>query len=90
MKHATPQDMHGFENILSRIRGIHELKERTPLHFYYKGKGIIHFHVDSGTIYADVGTSRIMIGSSENPDSNAEELLYATILREIHALQRKS
>ncbi len=75
--------MLGFENILSRIRGIHELKERTPLHFYCKGRGIIHFHFDSGNIYADVGTSRIMIGTIEKPDPAAEELLYEAILREI-------
>ena len=75
--------MHGFENILSRIRGIHELKERTPLHLYYKGRGIINFHVDSGNIYADVGTSRIMMGTIEKLDLAAEELLYAAILREI-------
>ncbi len=83
MKLATPQDMLGFENILSRIRGIHELKERTPLHLYYKGRGIINFHVDSGNIYADVGTSRIMMGTIEKLDLAAEELLYAAILREI-------
>ncbi len=75
--------MLGFENILSRIRGIHELKERTPLHFYCKGRGIIHFHVDSGNIYVDVGTSRIMIGTIEKPDPDAEEFLYEAILREI-------
>ena len=75
--------MLGFENILSRIRGIHELKERTPLHLYYKGRGIINFHVDSGNIYADAGTSRIMMGTIEKLDLAAEELLYAAILREI-------
>ena len=83
MKHAITEDLYGFEDILSRIRSINELKERIPLHFYYKGRGIAHFHIDVDIIYADVGQNRIRIGTRNNPDQSAEDLLYESILKEI-------
>jgi hypothetical protein len=80
VKHATVQDLAGFEDLITRIRSIGELKERTPLHFYYKGRGIVHFHIDSGVIYADLAETRIRLGSSGNHDESAEHQLYASLL----------
>jgi|YelNatPaOPRAMG01_1025707.scaffolds.fasta_scaffold00542_43 hypothetical protein len=80
MKHASVQDLAGFEDLITRIRSIGELKERTPLHFYYKGRGILHFHIDSDVIYADLAETRIRLGSPGNHDESAEHQLYESLV----------
>ncbi|HLH86398.1 MAG TPA: hypothetical protein VKU79_06010 [Thermoplasmataceae archaeon] len=70
MHHAKREELEPLAPLLETIRGIKEIKEPTFGHFYHKGKGILHFHVDEGKIYADLLDERILIvpGGLERQD----------------------
>jgi hypothetical protein len=68
MRHAGLEDLKPIESLLMEIRKVKELKERTPGHFYYKGKNIIHFHVDNGDIYADIGDLRLKVDYTQDSE----------------------
>lgn len=61
MKHAKLEDLVTIGNILEQIRSIEGLTEKTPGHFYFRGRNVLHFHTDSGEIYADICDERLRI-----------------------------
>ena len=76
MRHAKINELKELEELLDKVRSIEGIKERTQNHFYYKGPGILHFHSDSGQIYADVGEERILIGTIGNMSEEAMDHTY--------------
>lgn len=61
MRHARVADLDKYRPLVERIRSLPEIKEKTPTHFYYKGKNVIHFHTDGNQTYADIGSLRILV-----------------------------
>jgi hypothetical protein len=53
MRHARGTDLDRIEPLLSQLREIDGLAERTPGAFYRRSKGFLHFHVDGDDLYAD-------------------------------------
>ncbi len=76
MRHAKINELKELEELLNKVKAIEGIKERTQNHFYYKGLGILHFHSDSGQIYADVGEERILIGTIGNMSKEAMDKTY--------------
>lgn len=54
MKHATEETLLKYKSLLSKIRAIDGLKEKKPGIYYVKSKAFLHFHEDSGGLFADV------------------------------------
>ncbi len=80
MKHASQNELEDLYDLISRVRTIPGIKERTLYHFYFKNKGILHFHSDAGSIYADVGNERILLGMTGQMESNAKEMVYEMVI----------
>ncbi|WP_156778541.1 hypothetical protein [Thermoplasma acidophilum] len=53
---------------MESLRMIGGIREKTPGHFYYKRKNIIHFHVDGSSVFADVGNDRILVNKENYAD----------------------
>jgi hypothetical protein len=54
VRHATADDLVPIEPLLSELRAVPGLVERTPGCFYRHSKGFLHFHDDPSGLYADV------------------------------------
>jgi quercetin dioxygenase-like cupin family protein len=54
MAHATAQDLKDLTPLLENLRTITSLKEKSLGCFYFKSKGILHFHTKDGRRYAHV------------------------------------
>jgi hypothetical protein len=54
IKHAGPVALDQLEPLLSQIRRIPDLKERSRGVFYRKGKAHLHFHEDPVGLFADL------------------------------------
>lgn len=54
MRHATPEDLERLEALLAELRGLAQLRERKPGSFSRGSRAFLHFHEDSGDLYADV------------------------------------
>ena len=54
MAHEKPSDLADITALLAEIREIPLLKEKSPGCFYYKSKGVLHFHVKDARRYAHV------------------------------------
>lgn len=64
MKHATPDDLKSVDQLLDRVRKIQGIVEKQPGHFYHKGKNVLHFHEDHGSLFADIGDERLKVSES--------------------------
>ncbi len=54
MRHARADDLEPLEPMLTQLRGLDGMVERTPGAFYRKSKGFLHFHIDGDDVWADV------------------------------------
>ena len=54
MRHATPADLDRLEPLLSGLRRMPELRERTRGKFSRGANAFLHFHEDAGDLYVDV------------------------------------
>ena len=61
MRHAKIDELYKINSLIENIRKIDNIKEKTPGHFYYKNRNIIHFHIDNSVIYCDIKNKRIKI-----------------------------
>jgi hypothetical protein len=52
--HAKPEHLEGLEPLLLGIRKNSSLKEKSFGCFYFKGKGVLHFHIKGERLYAHV------------------------------------
>lgn len=56
MKHAGPDALDALEPLLSQLRELPGLKEKSRGCFYLGGKGYLHFHEHAADeLYADIG-----------------------------------
>jgi hypothetical protein len=53
MKHATAPALDRLEPLLSRLRRVEGLKERSRGVFYCRSKAVLHFHEDPAGLFAD-------------------------------------
>ncbi|MGP6239843.1 hypothetical protein ACNF40_05450 [Cuniculiplasma sp. SKW4] len=79
MKHSTEEDLINLHDLLENIRKIEKIKEKSYGHFYYRGKGLLHFHTDSGKLYADFLDERIELGYIETPSREKKNELLLKI-----------
>lgn len=49
MAHAKKEHLEGFQELLSEIRDIPGLKEKSHGCFYHKSKSVLHFHIEAHT-----------------------------------------
>jgi hypothetical protein len=54
MRHARDHDLDRIEDLLSQVRTLPGLKEKTRGVFYLKSKGFLHFHEDPAGMFADL------------------------------------
>ena len=71
MRHARAEDLDRIEPLLARVReaGVGVLKEKKRGCFYFKSKGVLHFHEDPKGMFADVFDDRIQV---DDPAGAAE------------------
>jgi len=61
MRHAGPNSLAGFADVLAAIRRRPELTERKPGIFYRKAIAFLHFHEDPAGLFA-TSSSRAVAG----------------------------
>ena len=80
VKHAGAGALEELEGFLTQLRGLGWLRERSPGHFYWKSRGILHFHEDPTGLFADVKLDpkgrfeRIRVSTGPEQDELLEEL----------------
>jgi len=80
VKHAGADALEELEGLLTQLRELGWLRERTSGHFYWKSRGILHFHEDPTGLYADVKLNpkgrfqRIPVSTRPEQDALLQEL----------------
>ena len=54
MKHAGPEALDELEPLLTTLRGMPELREKSRGTFYRASRAFLHFHEDPAGLFADV------------------------------------
>lgn len=54
MKHAGAQARAKLEGLISALRAVDGLIEKSPGVFYYRSRSFLHFHEDPAGLFADV------------------------------------
>jgi hypothetical protein len=54
VRHAREEDLDRIEPLLTQLRGIDGLTEKSRGVFYRRSKACLHFHADGDDTYADV------------------------------------
>jgi hypothetical protein len=54
VRHATPDDLVGVDDLLRTLRGIDGLVEKRPGVFYRRSRAFLHFHADPVGLFVDV------------------------------------
>ncbi len=54
MKHAGQAALDVLEGLLTRLRGLGEMREKSRGVFYLRSKAFLHFHEDPTGLYADL------------------------------------
>ena len=54
VRHATDDDLDRLERLLAELREFAQLRERKRGYFSLRSSAFLHFHEDSGDMYADV------------------------------------
>ena len=57
MRHATPSDLEGAEDLLDALGRIPWLVEKRPGVFYRRHRAFCHFHADDSGLYVDARLS---------------------------------
>ena len=73
MKHANSDDLKSVDQLLEKVRKIQGIVEKQPGHFYHKGKNVLHFHEEHGSLFADIGDERMKVS----------EFLYREIVKKV-------
>jgi hypothetical protein len=73
VRHATQEDLDRLDVLLTELRELPQLRERKRGYFSQGSRAFLHFHEDSGDLYADVKLGsefqRMKVGSaSEQAD----------------------
>jgi hypothetical protein len=54
MRHARPEDLVPLAGLLTSLRALDGLTERSPGTFYRKSNAFLHFHADAAGMFADL------------------------------------
>jgi hypothetical protein len=54
MKHAGAEALDRLEDLLTELRSLAGLKEKSRGVFYWRSKAFVHFHDDPSGLYADL------------------------------------
>jgi hypothetical protein len=54
VKHAGAATLAQIGDLLSEVRKLPQLREKSPGSFYFKSNGYLHFHEDPAGTFADV------------------------------------
>ena len=54
MRHARPPALDELEPVLTQLRALPDLKEKSRGTFYRKSQAFVHFHEDPAGLFADV------------------------------------
>ena len=81
MRHARDEDLDRIEPLLTRVReaGGGRLKEKKRGCFYFRSKGVLHFHEDPKGMFADILDDRIQV---DDPVGAAEVVARIAALAE--------
>jgi hypothetical protein len=58
VRHARADALEQLVDLLTPLRGIESLRERTPGSFYHKSSSCLHFHEDPSGLFADLKVGR--------------------------------
>ena len=58
MAHAKPSDLEDVQLLLENLRTVKSLKEKSVGCFYFKSKGVLHFHIKGERRWAHVFTGK--------------------------------
>lgn len=89
MKHASCSELKAISDLITRIRAFEGIREKSPCHFYYRNRNVLHFHTDSGLLYADLGERRISLGETVNPDKTKVDLVLSVLVHILSADKSK-
>ncbi len=78
MKHAKMQELEFLADLIDFVRSLDRVREKSPGHFYFRGKNILHFHIQDNSICADTPLERINVGTALIP--NQEMIRYIKML----------
>ena len=85
MKHAGAQTLRSLEPLLTRLRGLPALVERTPGSFYRKSKAFLHFHEDAAGIFADVKLDGATFERLRVTTDDERRILYARVMESLRS-----
>ena len=54
VRHASADDLGELDELLTGLRAIDGLREKSPGTFYRRSRAFLHFHADPAGVYADV------------------------------------
>jgi hypothetical protein len=57
VRHITPERLGAIDDLLTELRTLDDLVERSPGTFYRRSRAFLHFHEDGPDVYADVRLS---------------------------------
>jgi len=80
MKHATAETLAQLTELLTQIRAVPGLVEKSPGVFYRKGRAFLHFHEDPAGIFADVRPGEEWVRLAVGEEAGRAALLAAARL----------
>lgn len=92
MAHAKPDDLKDLAPLLSEIRSLETLKEKSMGCFYFKSKGVLHFHVQKGRRFAHVfdGSDWQEVDLPSEASSSQQKIYFKTIQRMLSLTKTKA
>jgi hypothetical protein len=81
MKHAGEAALGAIQPMLTELRQLEGIRERSPGVFYQKSSAFIHFHEDPAGIFADVRRDREWLRLPVNTASERRQMV--RLVREI-------
>lgn len=77
MKHANNADLDQLADLLSALRELGALRERTRGVFYFRARAFLHFHSDPAGLFADLRVGDDFVRLAVNDQEQREQLLAA-------------
>jgi hypothetical protein len=80
MKHAGAAALDAIEPLLTQVRALPGLKEKSRGNFYFKSRAVLHFHEDPAGMFADLRApgdpdfTRLQVDTSDGPSVLIERL----------------
>jgi hypothetical protein len=80
MKHAGADALDAIEPLLTQVRALPGLKEKSRGNFYFKSRAVLHFHEDPAGMFADlrapgeVDFSRLQVDGADGARTLVERL----------------